>query len=140
MMAALFRPQAIASTAAFFAGYDAHALAILTNGALAGFSTALLLQLLSAIAKEFANAAEIVTTALVGRALYDTPLPGTLSAGAALVIGSMAMFEAAGRRSQSAAESREQAAGCEAERDSHASHERQPLLLPASEPTVPSEA
>lgn len=98
--AALFRPQSVATLGAFFAGYDALALAILANGALSGFSTALLLQLLSALAKEFANAAEIITTALASRALYATPLPATLSAGGVLVIGSMALFEAAGRRAR----------------------------------------
>lgn len=98
--AALFRPQSVATLGAFFAGYDALALAILANGALSGFSTALLLQLLSALAKEFANAAEVITTALASRALYATPLPATLSAGGALVIGSMALFKAAGRRAR----------------------------------------
>jgi drug/metabolite transporter (DMT)-like permease len=92
---AFFQPAAFASASAFFAGYSPLTCAIVLNGALAGFSTALLLKLLSAVAKEFANAAEILTTALAARALFATPLPAALGVGAALVVCAMATYERA---------------------------------------------
>jgi drug/metabolite transporter (DMT)-like permease len=85
----------LSSSSAFFAGYTPLTLCILANCALAGLSTALLLRVLSAVAKEFANAAEIITTALAARALLETPLKPTIGAGAALVIIAMALYSRA---------------------------------------------
>lgn len=105
---------------------------IVLNGALSGFSTALLLRRLSAVAKEFANAAEILTTALVARALCETPLPSTLSAGATLVVGATLMFGAA-----SGAGAAESIAAVKARRALHSAErvapgiELQPLILRA---------
>ncbi|KAJ1641412.1 nucleotide-sugar transporter-domain-containing protein [Pavlovales sp. CCMP2436] len=92
---AFFCPAALASPSAFFTGYSTLTAVIVLNGALAGFSTALLLRLLSAVAKEFANAAEILTTALAARALFGTRLPAALGVGAVLVVGAMATYERA---------------------------------------------
>jgi hypothetical protein len=125
--------------AAFVRGYDGLTLCILVNGALAGFSTALLLRYLSALAKEFANAAEIVTTALLARAVLATPLPGTLEVGAAIVIGSMALYES-GERGKLArllsgldlSSEAGRASGVAAERGEAARSEVEPLCIGAS--------
>lgn len=85
----------------FFAGDDAehYTAAVKLSVALAafgGFSTAMLLQLLSAIVKEFVNAAEMLVVALLSAYFLGTPLRGTLLVGAVLAGVALFLFKRPG--------------------------------------------
>lgn len=130
---ALFKPHLLTSTEAFFAGYAHSALAILCVGALAGFSTALLLRTLSAVVKELANGAEIVLTAIAANAIYATPVSASLALGAAMVIGALALYEA-GARERAATDARVSAAAeARDSRDTTEDSEESTSLLPPPE-------
>jgi UDP-sugar transporter A1/2/3 len=90
-MAALMSPQAL-TTELFWSNYSWDAAPIILSSAIGGMTTSLLLRHLDVVAKEYANAGEMLFVAIVSHHLFGTPLSFYLVGGMALVIISVVMY------------------------------------------------
>jgi UDP-sugar transporter A1/2/3 len=74
----MLRPELFTSVTLYFRGWSASTVALVLLQALCGVSTSLLLRHLNVILKEYAQALEMIATALIAWGLLDGPLTGRL--------------------------------------------------------------